>query len=566
MPKLSERSLRAILSSAILVLPVFLLVPTFIFLNNPHEASLEYGNLLLIAAVLTLAAVAMVAPICHLARGFVASGLGIAIAAKLYFLPSFVPILDGDEVFAKFKSFQGIWSVVTLVVLIIAGLCVARRLSTTALAFIAGAFVIMGLQPLLAAKNWTFDWPSLGTSYEPESTEAKLLEFSRDGDVLVILLDTVQTDVFAEILEENPEYRASLTGFTYFWNTIGSAPTTLMSMVAIYSGTPYQGGSVSARYADLRNASIYSDFEKSGYETILAGASIYDCPAMSCTVPTKLNLVGELEADLSGYLEFLEPGLMRVLPTFAHTAWYNRGDGRLRAFLPNVPINRAQQHLRMLDVMASDLSISDHPARFKMLHLLGTHHPINLDANCIATKNPKGKPRAAYKDQVVCNLKSVANLIEALKRAGIYDRTTIVLIADHGNNSGEPAKALEPFLGSVPPLWGRRARFDPLLAIKLPGDNQPFRLSAAPAQISDLRATLCAEVLKCEYEVAGENVFRLAEDASRKRCFMDFYLWQIDHRILDGMPEEAYQVFCTYDLLSNADYDPSGIPPRTKFR
>jgi Sulfatase len=568
MPKSSESVTRAVLSTAALFLPIFLLIPTFIYSNNPHDIALDYVNILLIAGVLTLAAIAVTAPICLFTRGsFVAAGLGLAIAAKLYFLPSYVPLLDGDEVFAKLNSFEGIWSIASLVVLVAAGILIARRLSTVALGFVVGAFALMGLQPLLEAKNWTFDWPSFTASHEPGSTEDKFLEFSRDGDTLVILLDTVQTDVFAQVLEEKPELQEALSGFTYFWNTIGEAPTTLMSMVPIYSGAPYDGGSVSARYADLRNSSIFSDFEKHGYGTALAGVSLFDCPAMACTGPSTLNVMGEFKSNAGDYLELLEVGLLRVLPTFAHNEWYSQGDGRLRAALLDIPINRAQQHLAMLDVLASGLSVSDDSPNFKMLHLMGTHSPINLDGNCnaISTKL-KGKPRAPYKDQVECNIRATIKLIDALKRAGIFDKMTIVLIADHGNNSGEPRETLKPLLGVVPPVWGRRARFDPLFAVKRPGDQGPFRLSAVPARISDLRATLCDQVLKCEYEVPGEDAFNLSEDLPRERCFIDFYLWQIDHRKLDGMPPEAYREFCADGLLSEANYDPSGIPPRSKFK
>lgn len=569
MPKSSESVTRAVLSSAALALPIFLLIPTFIYWNNPHDIALEYGNLLLIAGVLTLAAIAVTAPICVFTRGsFVAAGLGLAIAAKLYFLPSYVPLLDGDEVFAKLNSFEGIWSIVTLVVLVAAGILIARRLSTTALGFVVGAFVLMGLQPLLEAKHWNFDWPSFtaDVSHAAGSVEADLLEFSRSGDVLVVLLDTVQSDVFAEVLQEHPQYQQELSGFTYFWNTTGKAPTTLMSMVAIYSGVPYDGGSVSARYADLRNASVFSDFEKRGYDTILAGVSVYDCPAMECTGPLRFNLMGELESDASAYLELLEVGLMRVFPTVVHEDWYNRGVGRLRILLPNVPANTAQQYIAMLDTLSSSLSISNSAPRFKMLHLLGSHSPITLDRHC-STAKVDGKPRAAFKELVECNVRAFVGLIAALKKVGVYDHTTIVLLADHGNDTDAPVYTLDdPLLDTVPPLSGRRARFSPLFAVKLPGETRGFRLSAAPAEISDLRATLCGQILKCEYDVPGQDVFQLAEDAHRTRCFVDFKLWQKDHRRLDGMPQEASQEFCVEGLLPNAVYDPGSIPSRSKFK
>ena len=63
----------------------------------------------------------------------------------------------------------------------------------------------------------------------------------------------------------------------------------------------------------------------------------------------------------------------------------------------------------------------------------------------------------------------------------------------------------------------RRGRFSPLLAIKLPKAHHNFRLSSVPAQNSDLRATLCGNVLRCDRDIQGEDVFRLEEGVSRER-------------------------------------------------
>lgn len=565
MPKFSRRLVEATLSAATLAIPVFLLAPSFIYSNNPHDISLEFGNILLFSLVFSIAAVIILTPICLFTRGsFIVAGLGFAVAVKLLFLPSFVPLLDGEEVFAKISSADGLWSVATLVVLVIAGSAIARRLNNGTLAFIAATFILFGLQPLLSAENWSFDWPSLGRegSLEPGSPEAKVFEFSREGDTVIVLLDTIQSDVFAEVLEDHPGYREALTGFTYFWNTVGESPTTLMSMLPIYSGRPYGGGSISARYDGLRQDSVFADFEKQGYESMLLGISIMGCPAASCGNVKKLINVPEIESDLSEYLELVELGLMRAFPTFVHESWYNRGSGRLRAFLPHIPVNHAHQSIAAIESIASGFEVSDGPQNLKVLHLLGAHPPITLNERCRAV-SVKGKRRHTYKDLVECNVRTFIKFVEALKAGGIYNELALVLMADHGETTKAPPQPLEPFLGVVPALSERRGRFGPLLAIKLPNADHPFQLSGVPAQISDLRATLCGEVIQCEQGVPGDNVFRLDEGAPRERCFLDFLLWQTDHRRLDGMPPEAYRKFCMRGLLRDADYDPSTLPPRT---
>jgi hypothetical protein len=498
---------------------------------------------------------------------FIAAGLGIAICAKVYFFSSYVPLLDGNEVFAKAGSAAGLWSIVTFVGLSVAGVFLARRLSPFALTVIGGALLLMGLQPLLSSKSWSFDWPGLvpeGTK-DPKSAESRFMQFSQQGDTLVVVLDTVQSDVFAEVMQANPAYQDAYSGFTYFWNAVGRAPTTLMSMLPIYSGMPYDGGKVSERYAALRRASIYADFEKQNYKTLHLGVEFYDCPAQECIPLSSLVRVGELQVDLSHYLELVELGLLRVLPTFTHKSWYNRDRGRLRALFPGVPSSLEDKSIAVLRTIANNLSAIDSAPQLKVMHLFGAHPPIMLDENCHDI-DVKGKPRPAYRATVECNIRSFAEIIRALKKAGVYDNMTIVVMADHGETTEPPKYDLGRIFGIIPPLSGRRGRFGPLFAIKLKGAKNAFHLNAAPIQNSDLRATLCHEVLKCDYEVPGEDIFHVVEGTQRTREFIDFLLWQTDHRRLDGMPREAYQRFEVQDLLADADYDPSGLPDRSKFQ
>ncbi|WP_169822898.1 sulfatase-like hydrolase/transferase [Methyloligella halotolerans] len=436
------------------------------------------------------------------------------------------------------------------------------------MAFCLIALLAMGLQPLLDPESWRFSWPStaLASELAPNSEEARFFKFSKQGDALIVLLDTVQSDVFAQVLQEHPEYREALTGFTYFWNNVGRAPTTLMSMIPIYSGKPYEGGSVTARYNDLRKDSLFSDFEAHGYGSSLAGISIIGCPAQHCISTSKLIRLEKFQVDLSNYLEVLELGLLRIFPTFVHERWYNDDRGRLRTALSTVPASKAAKSLAALSSIARYLEPTDADRSLKVLHLMGAHPPIALDGGCNEV-NVSGKSREDYEDLVRCNVRTFVDLVAALKEAGVYDQMTIVLLADHGETTGEPEEELEPILGKVPPLWGRLARFEPLLAIKLPNRTGPFQIDDAPTQNSDLRATLCAEVLRdCGGGILGENVFALEDDAARQRHFIDFLLWQTDHRRLDGMPEEAYEEFTVTGLLRDADYDSSALPPREKFK
>ena len=57
--------------------------------------------------------------------------------------------------------------------------------------------------------------------------------FSRHENVVIVLMDAFQSDLFADLLEKDPSLRETLSGFTFFPNTVGVARSTFLTMPAI---------------------------------------------------------------------------------------------------------------------------------------------------------------------------------------------------------------------------------------------------------------------------------------------------------------------------------------------
>jgi hypothetical protein len=69
----------------------------------------------------------------------------------------------------------------------------------------------------------------------------KNFEYSSTQNVIHIILDDFQSDIFGDIIDENQShYYQNLEGFTFFKENTGSFPTTYMSMPAILSRRIYQ--------------------------------------------------------------------------------------------------------------------------------------------------------------------------------------------------------------------------------------------------------------------------------------------------------------------------------------
>lgn len=152
------------------------------------------------------------------------------------FIAPDIGVLDGRRIF-----WRNFWVpvVVNFVVWLIAlGILVyyRRRLFS---------FVVVVCSILLATQTVNFSFQYF-TKPEPSNAKIYMVEnskkysLSNDKNLVIIMLDTFQSDVFEEIMAQNPEITDKLSGFTYFPDTAGGYPSTSLSMPLIMTGRFYR--------------------------------------------------------------------------------------------------------------------------------------------------------------------------------------------------------------------------------------------------------------------------------------------------------------------------------------
>lgn len=100
-----------------------------------------------------------------------------------------------------------------------------RRLHVIVAAWVA---VMVGHAGVLAAD----DGNPVRRVEEPAASQYRL----GGKNLVVLLLDGLQSDVFAEVITARPDLREALDGFTYFPNTLGVGRTTYVALPSILSG------------------------------------------------------------------------------------------------------------------------------------------------------------------------------------------------------------------------------------------------------------------------------------------------------------------------------------------
>jgi Sulfatase len=564
------RSGALVVSALALAISIFLLIPSFFYAGQLDDLDLSFGTFSLVGTVLSVGLAAiliafglLLRPRLDVSKIYLAAA--VAVALKVVFLASYVPILDGEAEFSPLASAEGLWSIASLLVAIGIGVICVYYFNLAS-GLVLAVVVALTLQPLLDGRNWVFDDGEL--SFERDDPPEQLLTFSSEQqNVLVVLIDTFASDVFAQIVEENESFRDAMTGFTFFYNTVSQSAYTMMSMMTVYSGRYYESGQIADLYQAAKEDGIFSDAQDAGATTTLGGFHFYDCPAEHCWRESQIVRTRPIDGSVLTYLELVENGMLRFAPTLMHSWMYNGGRGRLRAYL-----DPSQTHgtlsVRAVDDFARSLKAAEGPPTFKFLHLMTTHSPLILNERC-GMVSPMSHKWNDYKQQATCAVRGFVELLNAMKKAGVYDNTTIVLMGDHGASiSGKPPEEL--IFDVIVPTVRRVGRFRPVFAIKPKNVPTPFAISGAPAELRDLRKTLCEISFECQKDVSGENLFSLEANSDRTRKFIDY-----DHRAMQRhvgdtgtLPESAihrYEIGGSLESLYST-YDRENLPPASKAK
>lgn len=318
--------------------------------------------------------------------------------------------------------------------------------------------------------------------------------FSSEGNVLVVLLDTFQSDFLDEVLAAEPSLRSRFDGFAFHASASGVAPTTYLSLPTIHSGQIYRPGTSLRAFYDgsVVDGSFMNQLSARGYRAELVNPVMNKCPRAARCYPDDLLVNGLLESNLSSLALMIDLALLRSVPAALRSSVFGGGEfvfGRLIDASGTPP--RSNEVLRKLTARAS---VGGGPTA-KFVHLFSSHPPASIAADCsVGTPQEWTRPRVLAQNR--CALRLVGELLDRLRALGVYENSAIVLLADHG--AGLP----------LPPHNQRQANAAPLLMVKAPGATGPLRTDSSALSLTDVPTVICRLIDQCEGVPArGQPVF-----------------------------------------------------------
>lgn len=311
-------------------------------------------------------------------------------------------------------------------------------------------------------------------------TEKGLYDLSEKKNAFVFVLDRLDYDYVQAVLDEDPHFFDSLSGFTQYTNAISSSARTKPALSQILTLGADLAYSVDTKeYFDTiwqkDGTDLLGDLSGAGYRIGLYTSlqNLFSNAQDLQGVANAGNGQGQLLWDqllpklynLSAY---------RYLPLamkpfyWAATSTYNEG---VRA-LDDAPVY-AMDDVKVLGGFDNAAVTLKDESTFKFIHLMGPHAPYTLNADGTRSQ----EPTSAVTQTKGC-FALLFEVFSQMKALGIYDDATIIITADHGSAVND----------TKPLLKATRIG----LFYKPAGATGALKLSSAPVSTANVAATLIA--------------------------------------------------------------------------
>ncbi len=515
----------ALLPVGLLVFTVFIFGPFTIYFGNPGELDVGYIPVLSTLAPLALAASAvLLIPACLLPvqvfRFYnpLLLGLGTALWLQGNVIVGSYGFLDGTPIDFAAQSWRvwhetALWLGVPALVILFYSRHKEKTLSVGRLV------VALELLHLMAGG---FGYPQVFRHLELDPFPEDAAVLSSQKNILQIVLDGFQSDSFSEVIERYPEFAEAFEGFVFFENSMGHFPVTRVSIPAILSGKVYRNQAPLDEFiSEVMSAeTLPAALHQSGYLVDMLTLRRYrygDSYSNWYTVPRPFT--DEKERRRFAAAEVLDLSLFRHLPHLVKPWVYQNQSWLIQSWVTIVADERKfepSNSVAFMQYYRSQIRVGDQRPRYKFIHLLVPHLPLVLDGGC-SFLGPRPQSRDAFIDQSACAVRVLVDFLNALRAQGAYEKSLIVVSADHGNRF--PSEVVSARF-EEPQLASRAAA---LLLLKPPGSRGKLATSGAPVCLSDIPATI-AELAGIPNQFPGRSALQLGAGDQRDRYFY-YHVW-----------------------------------------
>lgn len=378
-------------------------------------------------------------------------------------------------------------------------------------------------------------------SYESKSESSLIVkndgmfEYSEDENIIIIILDAMDEKYYEEFLTNNPDYIKELDGFTAYDNTLTGGSRTMMAMPIIFTGIPFTDYNSYTEYLEdaYSKDNILRTLNEKGYDVKVYSESLF-FPLSSSeyvdnftltknSVSSRTTLTKKLY-KVTFYKYF--PIVFKPFLLF-DTSEFNKAIHTNKSY----SVNDVKFYS---DFLKNGISTNDSDKTFILYHLNGAHSPYTMN------QNAEKEEGSTLQKQVEGSFKIVKELLDQYRNNNIYDNSTIIITADHGDYD---------------------VCQHPFLLIKEKNSNTSYQTSHKPISSFDFPIFISNIAgIELNNQVYGVDISSLKEDDIRERylfnnqsgsskMFVNEYVTKSTARDYDSLEKiKIYEQNTMYDL------------------
>lgn len=549
-PGAARRLLTALLLGLAIIVPPLVLIPLEIHADNAYEFSVAAPDLL--SSLLLTALVPVVSITCCVAilppRYYAVMTTVLLAVALLVWIQGqlIVPdygVLDGGKLATAGNPGSVVLAALSWTALLIGAFLARRKLWRWAGPV---ALSLLVIQAVPAARAM-LQRPSVPEFHRYTLDNRQAFSFSAERNVIVIVFDAFQADVFGRLLMDEPELRQELSGFTWFRNALAGYSKTYPSLALMLTGRWYDNEVPIQEFIkhSFMEQSIPGELLSRGWRVELLPRLkrvVYPTPEVASNARLALPCSERL-ADAGRAMDL---GLFRVSPQWWKSWWINDYRWRLGGWLPQWCGGEEENaaHIRKMSGEHHALAFlrrADNEAAagwdepvFRLYHLMMPHAPFMLDESLSQQKLPADEEGFRRHSRATLNV--LKRFLSLMKARGFYDNSLILVVADHGGGEyidSVDTSALSPAteMDGDSAIPGRHlASGLPLVLVKPPGERGDLSVSDAPVSLADVAATVAGR-LRLDEQFPGRDMFAVDAGARRERRyrFYSFDGWSGDY-------------------------------------
>ena len=349
------------------------------------------------------------------------------------FLSGWLPSMDGSAVdWNAYPAQRALSAAVCVAAALFVGFLGWKKWLQNAAFFGGGALTLM---LAITVVTLGLGSSSLQGSYY-FSTNKELQDYSSDKNFLMFVVDTVDGDVFEQLVNETPEYQEALRDFTYYSNTMSGYAYTELSMSQFLTGQWYEGDVPFETYCTkaLNESPFLADLQNRDYRMgFYFGYNFFDKNSGPDRFVNLSLRTSEITTHPAFWRVILRMSCVKNAPFDFKRLGYGLPE-KLNGLIQKGPVdfeNRFESDNAAFwnYCQTTPVTTTGSDKVFKYIHLDGAHPAFLYGPHL---EKVAGTEQATYPNSVGSCLYVIENYLNMLRENDCYDNTAILILSDHG--------------------------------------------------------------------------------------------------------------------------------------